>query len=91
MLKTASFTAGLALLLTACAATPGARPTATAQAAKQMPPVGCVASTGTSLPTKPTSCTAHGNTYSLDDLQRTGAVTVPGALPQLDPAITITH
>jgi hypothetical protein len=91
MLKTASFGVCLALLLAACATTPSAPPTATAQTAKQMPPVGCVASTGTTLPTKSTSCTAPGNTYSSDDLQRTGATTTPGALRQLDPDLTITH
>jgi hypothetical protein len=88
MLKIVSFGPCLALLLTACATTPSAAPTA---AAKQMPPAGCVASTATMLPTKPTSCTGPGNTYSFDDLQRTGATTVPGALRLLDPAVTITH
>jgi hypothetical protein len=87
MPKTLSFVACLPLLLAACATTPTARPTA--QTAK--PPAGCVASTGTSLPTKPTSCTAPGNSYSSKDLQQTGAVTVPDALRRLDPDVTITH
>jgi hypothetical protein len=91
MLKTVSFGACFAVLLAACATTPSAPPTAAAKTAEQVPPVGCVASTGTSLPTKPTSCTAPGNTYSSRDLQQTGAVTVPGALRRLDPDITITH
>jgi hypothetical protein len=91
MLKIVCFGVCLALLLAACATTPSAPPTAAAQIAKQMPPVGCVASTGTTLPAKPTSCTGPGNTYSFDDLQRTGATTIPGALRQLDPSLTISH
>lgn len=90
-LKTVFLGTCLALLPAACATAPIAPPTTAAKSANQMPPVGCVASTGTTLPTKPTSCTAPGNTYSSDDLQRTGAVTVPNALRQLDPDITIAH
>jgi hypothetical protein len=91
MLKTVSFGACLALLLAACATTPRAPPTAAAQSAQQKPPPGCVASTGTMMPTKPNSCTGPGNTYSFDDMKRTGATTTPDALRLLDPALTITH
>ena len=91
MLRKLSFGACLVVLLAACATTPRAPPTAAAQSAKQMPPAGCVAGTGTALPTKSISCTGPGNTYSSDDLQRTGATTVSGALRRLDPDVTITH
>jgi hypothetical protein len=91
MLKKAFSGACLALLLAACATTPSTPPTAAAQTAKQQPPPGCVASTGTLLPTKPNSCTGPGNTYSSEDLQRTGATTAAGALRLLDPTLTITH
>lgn len=91
MLKNLSFAAFLVMLLAACATTPRTPPTAATQSAKQMPPPGCVASTGTTQPTKSTSCMGPGNTYSSDDLQRTGATTVSGALRRLDPDVTITH
>lgn len=90
MLKAVSFGAGLALLLAACATSPGARPTP-AQAATRAQPPGCVASTGTMMPTRPDSCTGPGNTYSLDQMKRTGATTTPDALRLLDPSVTIAH
>jgi hypothetical protein len=91
MLKTVSLSACLCLLLAACATTPRAPPTPGAQTAKQAQPPGCVASTGTMLPTQSTSCTGPGNTYSLDQMKRTGATTTSDALRLLDPAVTITH
>jgi hypothetical protein len=91
MLRNLPFAASLVVLLAACVTTPRTPPTAAAQSARQMPPPGCVASTGTTLPTKSTSCTGPGSTYSSDDLQRTGATTVSGALRRLDPDVTLTH
>jgi hypothetical protein len=91
MLRTLSVGAALVALLAACATGPHAPPGAAAQSAKQMPPPGCVATTGSTLPARSTSCAGPGSTYSSDDLQRTGATTVPDALRRLDPDLIVTH
>lgn len=36
-------------------------------------------------------CGVYGRSYTNDDMRRTGATTVAGALPRLDPSITIHH
>jgi hypothetical protein len=91
MRKTLSFGAALLIGLAACATAPTAPRAAAVRTARQTPPAGCVSGTGTTLPTSPASCTGPGNTYSSEDLQQTGATTVPGALRRLDPDITISH
>jgi hypothetical protein len=78
----------LALCLGACATT-ASTPKTAADAGK--PPAGCVAQTGTMIKVPPTACTGPGNTYSQEDIDRTGRTTVAGALQTLDPSITITH
>lgn len=86
MLKLSALSATLALILAACATTPpGAGKPAAANAS---PPAGCVAQTATRIPVKDSSCSGHGNTYTKDDIDRTGQANLGDALPMLDPAIT---
>jgi hypothetical protein len=49
----------------------------------------CLTSTGSRIPVTGTDCAATGRVYSNQDLQRTGATSVAGALPLLDPALTV--
>jgi hypothetical protein len=51
----------------------------------------CLTSTGSRIPATGTDCTATGRSYSNQDLQRTGATSVAGALPLLDPSLTVVH
>lgn len=86
MLK--SFATGACLLLlSACATAPSKPIQATAANAK--PPAGCVGQTATLIPVKdPRSCAGFGNTYTKEDLDRTGQTTAGAALQMLDPSIT---
>lgn len=87
MLK--SFAIGACLvLLSACAGTPS-KPAQTT-AANARPPAGCVGQSATRLPvTNPTACAGFGNTYTRDDIDRTGYTTLGPALRMLDPSISI--
>jgi|HubBroStandDraft_4_1064222.scaffolds.fasta_scaffold264481_3 hypothetical protein len=49
----------------------------------------CLTSTGSRIPVTGTDCTATGRSYSNQDLQRTGATSVAGALPLMDPSLTV--
>jgi hypothetical protein len=49
----------------------------------------CLTSTGSRIPATGTDCMATGRAYSNEDLQRTGATSVAGALPLMDPALTV--
>jgi hypothetical protein len=51
----------------------------------------CLTSTGSRIPVAGTDCSANGRSYSSQDLQRTGATSVAGALPLLDPSVTVNH
>jgi hypothetical protein len=51
----------------------------------------CLTSTGSRIPVTGTDCTATGRSYSNQDLQRTGATSVAGALPLMDPSLTVVH
>jgi hypothetical protein len=73
-----------ALALAACASAPPTLPTASAK----KPPVGCVSDTATRLPTPPSECKGFGNTYTKEDLDRTGQVYAQDALRMLDPSVT---
>lgn len=86
MLKLSVLSAALALILAACAATPpgAGKPSA----ANALPPAGCVAQTATRIPVKDTACSGHGNTYTKEDIERTGQANLGDALPMLDPAIS---
>jgi len=52
-------------------------------------PSTCLTGTGSRIAVKGDRCTAIGRSYTSDDVERTGAMTVAGALRLLDPAITI--
>ncbi len=52
-------------------------------------PSACLTGTGSRIAAKGDRCTAIGRSYTSDDVERTGAMTVAGALRLLDPAITI--
>jgi hypothetical protein len=67
-------------------ATSATHPIATAAAANNP---NCLTSTGSRIPVTGTDCSATGRSYSNLDLQRTGATSVAGALPLMDPALTI--
>jgi hypothetical protein len=51
----------------------------------------CLTGTASRIPPNGTNCSATGRSYSGDDLMNTGKTTVAGALPLLDPSITIHH
>ncbi|HUE09451.1 MAG TPA: hypothetical protein VMQ54_00870 [Steroidobacteraceae bacterium] len=79
---------GAVLVLAACAQTSsGVKPQASAAAT---PDPTCLTQTGSRLGDG-TNCTAAGHSYSKDDMDRTGATTVGGALRLLDPSLTISH
>jgi hypothetical protein len=77
------------------AATPQAQPAAQAQTAKQraVPPVNsrmCIRDTGSHIPPPKGQCLpVAGNSYSQQDLQRTGATDVGRALQMLDPSVRV--
>jgi len=50
----------------------------------------CLTETGSLISAKG-KCRGTGRSYSSDDIKRTGKTTVAGALPLLDPAITVHH
>jgi hypothetical protein len=52
----------------------------------------CLTTTGSLMRPKPGHCVnAFGNVYTQRDLDRTGKITVSGALRLLDPALTVVH
>jgi len=57
-------------------------------AAAEIP--GCLTHTGSRIADKG-KCRGTGRSYTGEDLKRTGATTVGGALPLLDPEITVHH
>jgi len=75
------------IALGACASTSGNTP-AKPVAAAATP--GCVSDTGSRIST-PGDCAGFGRSYSQEDMKRTGQTTVGGALPLLDPAISVSH
>jgi hypothetical protein len=78
-------TLALAAVLAGCTTTPSQPKTAA-----NTPPIGCVSSTGTRLPTAPDACAGPGSTYTQQDLNRTGQQTVGQALRNLSPSLTVT-
>ena len=71
-------------LLSACATAPSTPSTASA-AAKT--PVGCVGQTATRIPVKDGTCAGFGSTYTKQDVDNTGQVSLDRALQMLDPSI----
>jgi hypothetical protein len=74
----------VAAVLGGCAAS-ATRPIASAAATNN---ADCLIS-ASRIPATGTDCSAAGRAYSNQDLQRTGATSVAGALPLLDPALTV--
>jgi hypothetical protein len=50
----------------------------------------CLTQTGSRIGVKGT-CRGTGRSYTSDDIKRTGATTVAGALPLMDPSIVVHH
>jgi hypothetical protein len=75
--------------LAGCAATAGhAKPGAETSAALRTEP-GCLTATGNPAASAAGACGTYGRSYSYDDIRRTGATTVGGALQLLDASITV--
>ncbi len=87
MWKNTLIAAAFALSLSACATQPAAQ--SANATAKAQPPPGCVATTGTAIPVSPGTCAGFGNTYTQQDIARTGQTSVAGALSVLDPALSV--
>ncbi|TCI11453.1 hypothetical protein EZM97_19350 [Dyella soli] len=50
----------------------------------------CLQTTGSLIPAKPGTCLpVHGNSYTQDDIKRTGEPNTARALQMLDPSITV--
>jgi hypothetical protein len=80
-----------ALVLAACAATPGnvKPPTATAAAVTHDP--NCPTQTGSPIAVNGKECSGIGRAYTREDIDRTGATTTEDAMRLLDPSVTIHH
>lgn len=76
-------TAGLLVLLAACATTPQNHATMATNTS-------CLA-TGSRIPLSPGDCAAFGRSYSDEQLRQTGQTEVGPALQMLDPDITVRH
>jgi len=83
MLKTLVPAACVLLSLAACAPTP-TRPIQTANS----PPAGCVQS-GSRIDTKNNDCVGFGQSYTQQDIQRTGGGDTGQALRLLDPSLIV--
>ena len=90
MTRLLALSAALALSLAACA-TPPVSPNKAA-AANARPPAGCVAQSASRIPVKDNSmaCAGFGNTYTKEDLDKTGQIYPDKALSMLDPSIRST-
>jgi hypothetical protein len=86
MRKSLVLSGAVALLLAACATAP-VSPDKASAANSKLPP-GCVGETATRIPVKDGQCAGFGNTYTRDDIDRTGQTTVGAALQMMDPAVS---
>jgi hypothetical protein len=91
MLKTVLTGASILLTLTACAtvAPTPTRDVARAASLATAPGRGCVSDTATRLPVRPEDCAGFGQTYTREDILRTGAHDTAEALQRLDPALRV--
>jgi hypothetical protein len=80
--------AAAVLTLAGCASTSAPKPTATVS---DQNPDCVISSTASRLPATTSDCSASGHSYSSEDIRRTGATTVGGAMQLLDPSATIGH
>ena len=85
---TAAIAAGLILTSFAVLGDDAKPKTDTPTAAADNP--SCLTQTG-SLVSAKGKCRGAGRSFTNDDIKRTGKTTVAGALPLLDPAITVHH
>ncbi len=86
---------GALWIMAACAATsPQGKTTAAtpaqAAAVPQSNPA-CMTQTASQAAASGSNCTGPGESFTNDDIRRTGATMVGPALPILDPAITVHH
>jgi hypothetical protein len=79
--------AAAVLTLAGCASTSAPKPTATV--ADQNPD--CLTGTASRIPATSPNCIASGRSYSSEDIRRTGATSVGGAMRLLDPSVTVQH
>jgi hypothetical protein len=80
---------GATLLLTLAACTTVSPTGEVARTAALAPARVCVSATATRLPVKPEDCAGLGQTYTREDILRTGAHDTGGALQLLDPALRV--
>jgi hypothetical protein len=83
MLKRLLIGGGLGLCMAACAAAP---PPRAAVAKAEQPPAGCVAQTGSRIPSE---CPAAGREYDQRDIRTTGQTDAQQALRMLDSSVTL--
>jgi len=86
LLKNSLAGATAMVALAACGTSPPLHGSAPAVA---KPRVGCVSDTATHLPVTPNECAGVGNTYTKQDLDRTGQVDTADALRALDPSVRV--
>jgi hypothetical protein len=86
MVKKLLLSAGLAVMLAACAHDPSA-PSSSTSARARVPPPGCVNSASRLPPDH--QCAGFGNTWTQGDIRRTGQTDVGDALRMLDPSVTV--
>ncbi len=88
MLKTV-LTASILLTLSACATVSPSGEVARTASLARTPSRSCVSDTATRLPVRPDDCAGLGQTYSREDLLRTGTADTASALRLLDPALSL--
>jgi hypothetical protein len=89
MLKPLLTIASLLLALAACATVSPTGEVARTASLAAVPDRGCLTATATRLPLKPDDCAALGQTYTQEDILRTGAHDTAEALRLLDPALRV--
>lgn len=75
------------LVLFGCAATSQNVPPKPAASAATNP--NCLTDTGSRIPSGKSGCRGFGNSYSHDDIDRTGKTSAADALATLDPSVTV--
>ncbi len=90
MLKTLVLGACLVLPFAACTTPSPTRETANMPSFASGPAIGCVPDTATRLPVRAQECGAFGQSYTGEQLLRTGAVDAAHALQLLNPALIVT-
>ena len=88
MFRNALLTLVFALGAAACASTAPQSLSQTALAAQRPPPL-CVQHTGTRLPVAPQDCAAPGQSFTRQDLQRSGGLDTAQQLQLLTPTLQI--